>query len=50
MIKAPTAMTAGQESQAAAKPSYIPPSITTYTSDEILEQVGPALTGSQIPG
>jgi len=32
------------------KPAYLPPSLTTYTSDEILAQVGPALTGSQVPG
>ncbi len=25
------------------KPAYQPPKITTYTSEEILEQVGPAL-------
>jgi hypothetical protein len=30
----------------AARPVYVPPRIRTYTSDEILEQVGPALTGS----
>jgi hypothetical protein len=30
----------------ADKPAYVPPRITTYTSEEILEQVGPALTDS----
>jgi hypothetical protein len=31
--------------------TYVAPAITTYTSDEILAQVGPALTNSgQIPG
>lgn len=34
---------------AAAKPAYVPPRITTYTSEEILEQVGPALTCSIAP-
>ena len=34
----------------AAKPVYVPPRIRTYTSDEILEQVGPALTLSPDPG
>ena len=33
----------------AAKPVYVPPRITTYTSEEILEQVGPALTCSGSP-
>jgi|GEM_PF-2627266 len=33
----------------AAKPAYVPPKITTYTSEEILEQVGPALTCSGSP-
>ena len=31
------------------KPAYVPPVITTYTSDEIVEQVGPALTCSVSP-
>jgi len=31
------------------KPVYVAPRITTYTSDEILEQVGPALTCSPSP-
>ncbi len=34
---------------ATAKPAYVPPKITTYTSEEILEQVGPALTCSISP-
>ena len=31
------------------KPAYVPPTITSYTSEEILEQVGPALTCSISP-
>lgn len=34
---------------AQVKPAYLPPTVTTYTSDEILEQVGPALTCSGTP-
>ena len=30
----------------AKKPTYVAPVVTTYSSDEILEQVGPALTDS----
>lgn len=36
--------------QTEPKTPYVAPAITTYTSEEILEQVGPALTGSQFPG
>jgi hypothetical protein len=31
------------------KPPYVPPRITTYTSEEIQDQVGPALTCSPSP-
>ena len=31
-----------------AKPDYVPPRIRTYTTEEILEQVGPALTCSTL--
>jgi hypothetical protein len=30
-------------------PAYVPPKIVTYTSEELLEQVGPALTCSPTP-
>ncbi len=30
-------------------PSYIPPKIITYTSDEILEQIGPAMACTPTP-
>ena len=30
-------------------PDYIPPKIKTYTSDEILEQIGPAMGCSPSP-
>jgi|LGVF01.1.fsa_nt_gb hypothetical protein len=30
-------------------PEYIPPKIITYTSDEILEQIGPAMACSPSP-
>jgi len=30
--------------------AYVPPRIVTYTSEELLEQVGPALTCSPSPG
>jgi hypothetical protein len=30
-------------------PEYVPPKIVTYTSEELLEQVGPALTCSPSP-
>jgi hypothetical protein len=33
----------------APKPAYIPPRITVLTSEEILDQVGPALTCSILP-
>ena len=34
------------------KPTYVAPVVTSYSSDEILEQVGPALTcsGSDVVG
>ena len=32
-----------------AVPEYIPPKIKTYTSDEILEQIGPAMACSPSP-
>jgi hypothetical protein len=35
-----------QSSTNSGKPVYEPPRITTFTSEEILEQVGPALTCS----
>lgn len=31
------------EQEADTLPEYIPPKIITYTSDEILEQIGPAM-------
>jgi len=31
-----------KETEAKAVPEYIPPKIVTYTSQEILEQIGPA--------
>jgi hypothetical protein len=30
-------------------PAYVPPKIVTYTSEELLEQMGPALTCSPAP-
>ena len=40
----------GTESDAKSQlPSYVPPKIVTYTSEELLEQVGPALTCSPSP-
>ena len=30
-------------------PAYIPPKIITYTSDEILEQIGPAMACTPTP-
>jgi hypothetical protein len=30
-------------------PDYVPPKIVTYSSEELLEQVGPALTCSPSP-
>ena len=41
-----TDVTAKTQADKAAKDSYVPPRIITYSSDEILEQVGPALTCS----
>jgi hypothetical protein len=32
-----------------SKPAYVPPTVITYTSEQILEQVGPALTCSGTP-
>jgi len=32
-----------------SQPAYIPPSITTYSSEEILEQAGPAQACSPSP-
>jgi len=32
-----------------AVPEYIPPKIKTYTSEEILEQIGPAMACSPSP-
>jgi hypothetical protein len=31
------------------KPAYVPPTIVTYTSEEILEQIGPAMACSPSP-
>jgi hypothetical protein len=31
------------------KPVYVPPEVTTYTSEEILEQIGPAQACSPSP-
>ena len=39
----------GINNDAARRPSYVPPVVTSYTSDEILEQVGPAMTLSGPP-
>ncbi len=33
----------------AVLPAYVPPTVTVYTSQEIIEQVGPALTCSLLP-
>ena len=32
-----------------AVPAYVPPKIKSYTSDEILEQIGPAMACSPTP-
>ena len=32
-----------------AKPAWVPPRITTLTSEEILDSVGPAMTCSGLP-
>lgn len=37
------------ETEADAVPEYIPPKIVTYTSEQILEQIGPAQTCSPSP-
>ena len=31
------------------KPAYVPPQIITYTSEELLEQIGPAMACSPTP-
>ncbi|MEE9911672.1 MAG: hypothetical protein K4571_08095 [Deltaproteobacteria bacterium] len=31
------------------KPAYVPPQIITYTSEELLEQIGPAMACSGSP-
>jgi hypothetical protein len=31
------------------KPEYVPPRIITYTKDELLEQIGPAMACSPSP-
>lgn len=31
------------------KPAYVPPQIITYTSEELLEQIGPAMACSPAP-
>jgi len=49
MTKAHCPTVASQPTVSAPKPAYDPPRITTYTSEEILEQVGPALTCSISP-
>jgi hypothetical protein len=42
--------TQGKEPDRAGRlPAYVPPKIITYTSEELLEQVGPALTCSPSP-
>jgi len=38
-----------KETEAETMPEYIPPKIRTYTSDEILEQIGPAQACSPSP-
>lgn len=37
------------EEQQNPKPEYVPPQIVTYTSEEILEQIGPAQACSPAP-
>jgi hypothetical protein len=37
------------EQQQTQKPEYTPPKIVTYTSEEILEQIGPAQACSPSP-
>jgi hypothetical protein len=37
------------QSSGTDRPKYVPPRIVSYSSEEILEQVGPALTCSGAP-
>ena len=37
------------EKRDGVKPVYVPPQIKTYTSEEILEQIGPAMACSPTP-
>jgi len=39
----------GSEEQGNRRPDYTPPKIVTYTSEEILEQIGPAQACSPGP-
>ncbi len=42
-------VTATKEKGRDTIPEYIPPKIITYTSDEILEEIGPAMACSPTP-
>ena len=42
-------VTATKEKERNTVPAYIPPKIITYTSDEILEEIGPAMACSPSP-
>jgi hypothetical protein len=38
-----------EQKEGREKPKYVPPKIVTYTSEEILEQIGPAMACSPSP-
>jgi hypothetical protein len=38
-----------EEKKEDAQPAYVPPRIITYTSEELLEQLGPAMACSPNP-
>ena len=39
----------GDRKDREGKPAYVPPRIITYTSEELLEQIGPAMACSPGP-
>jgi hypothetical protein len=40
---------ATEQTEEKERPKYIPPKIVTYTSEEIIEQMGPAMACSPTP-
>jgi hypothetical protein len=49
LIKSGTKKNDLDRKQSNAKPEYIPPKIITYTKEDILEKIGPALACSPSP-